>query len=199
MQQLSLLTETDSPPVQYWPGFLEPAEADRLLQQSQALEWRQNQFPILGKLVPLPRLELMFGDSEAYSYVYSGSVEFKAQPWPPFLAELRDRVEAATGYRYQIGVGNLYRSGQDSISYHADDEASQGTQPAIASVSLGATRTFRIKPKQRKGQSYGYDLSHGDLLLMQPGCQEEWVHALPKTSKNCGVRINWTFRPYTTL
>jgi alkylated DNA repair dioxygenase AlkB len=197
MQQLSLLTESHSPPVRYWPGFLAPAEADQLLEQSLELEWQQNQFPAPGgKLIPMPRLELMFGDSERFNYTYSGSVTFSAQPWPPFLAELRNRVEAATGYRYQIGVGNQYRTGQDSIGYHADDERSQGEHPAIASVSLGATRSFRLKRKQAGGQSFGFDLSHGDLLLMQPGCQEEWVHALPKTSKNCGVRINWTFRPY---
>jgi alkylated DNA repair dioxygenase AlkB len=195
MQQLSLLEEKDSPPVQYWPGFLAGVEADQLFQESRALAWVHNQLPILGKLVPLPRLEQMFGDSETYRYIYSGSVEFKAKPWPPFLADLRTKVEALTGYPYQVGVGNLYRSGQDSIGYHADDEPSLGQQPAIASLSLGATRTFRLKRKSG-GPSYPYNLSHGDLLLMQPGCQENWVHALPKTSKFCGIRINWTFRPY---
>lgn len=196
MQQLSLLEEKDPPPVQYWPGFLAGVEADRLFQESQELAWLQNQFPILGKMVPLPRLELMFGDSETYRYIYSGSVEFKAKPWPSFLADLRAKVETFTDYHYQVGVGNLYRSGQDSIGYHADDEPSLGQQPAIASLSLGATRTFRLKRKESGVPSYAYALSHGDLLLMQPGCQENWVHALPKTSKFCGVRINWTFRPY---
>ncbi len=195
MQQLSLLEEKDPPPIQYWPGFLDGAEADRLFQESRALVWLQNQFPLLGKLVPLPRLELMFGDCETYRYIYSGSVEFEAKPWPPFLADVRTKVQACTAYHYQAGVGNLYRSGQDSIGYHADDEPSLGQQPAIASLSLGATRTFRLKRKSG-GPSYTYKLSHGDLLLMQPGCQENWVHALPKTSKFCGVRINWTFRPY---
>jgi alkylated DNA repair dioxygenase AlkB len=195
MQQLSLLEEKDPPPVQYWPGFLDSVEADRLFQESQTLAWVHNQLPILGKLVPLPRLELMFGDSENYRYTYSGSVDFKAKPWPPFLADVRTKVEALTGYHYQVGVGNLYRSGQDSIGYHADDEPSLGQQPAIASLSLGAIRTFRLKRKSA-GPSYPYKLSHGDLLLMQPGCQENWVHALPKTAKFCGIRINWTFRPY---
>jgi alkylated DNA repair dioxygenase AlkB len=198
MHQLSLLEEKDPPSVQYWPSFLDSVEADQLFQKSQELAWLQNQFPILGKLVPLPRLELMFGDCETYRYIYSGSVEFKAKPWPPFLADLRTKVEALTGCHYQVGVGNLYRSGQDSIGYHADDEPSLGQQPAIASLSLGATRTFRLKRKSG-GQSYVYDLSHGDLLLMQPGCQENWVHTLPKTSKFSGVRINWTFRPYVLL
>jgi alkylated DNA repair dioxygenase AlkB len=149
MQQLSLLEEKDPPPVQYWhwPGFLDSVEADRLFQESQTLAWVHNQLPILGKLVPLPRLELMFGDSENYRYTYSGSVDFKAKPWPPFLADVRTKVEALTGYHYQVGVGNLYRSGQDSIGYHADDEPSLGQQPAIASLSLGAIRTFRLKRK----------------------------------------------------
>jgi alkylated DNA repair dioxygenase AlkB len=199
MQQLSLLEENDSPPVQYWPGFLDCIQADQVFQASQELAWLQNQFPILGKLVPLPRLELMFGDSESYRYTYSGSVEFKAKPWPPFLADLRAKVEAFTGYHYQVVIGNQYRCGQDSIGYHSDDEPSLGQQPAIASLSLGATRIFRLKRKESGGQSYTYDLGHGDLLLMQPGCQENWVHALPKTSKCCGVRINWTFRPHAHL
>jgi alkylated DNA repair dioxygenase AlkB len=34
------------------------------------------------------------------------------------------------------------------------------------------------------------------LLVMQPGCQENFVHAVPKTAKACGERVNWTFRPY---
>jgi alkylated DNA repair dioxygenase AlkB len=110
-------------------------------------------------------------------------VTFSAKPWPPFLSELRDKVEAATGYRYQIGVGNHYRSGQDSIGYHADDEPSQGQHPAIASISVGATRTFRIKPKHRKGQSYSYDLGHGDLLLMLPGCENDSNLSLSYTGR----------------
>lgn len=36
----------------------------------------------------------------------------------------------------------------------------------------------------------------GSLLIMLPGCQEEWVHAVPKTARPVGDRINWTFRPY---
>jgi hypothetical protein len=70
MQQLSLLAE-DLPPIQYWPDFLDRVEADQLLQQSLALAWQQNHFPTLGKRIPLPRLELMFGDSVDYSYTYS--------------------------------------------------------------------------------------------------------------------------------
>jgi alkylated DNA repair dioxygenase AlkB len=57
---------------------------------------------------------------------------------------------------------------------------------------------FKIKRKDG-GQSYIYELSHGDLLLMLPGCQEEWVHAVPKSARSSGVRVNWTFRPYEAV
>lgn len=36
---------------------------------------------------------------------------------------------------------NLYRDGNDHINFHADNEA----KDIIASVSLGATRTFQIR------------------------------------------------------
>ena len=195
MEQLSLLQEVEAPPVTYWPGFFSRVEADQIMQRSLTLEWHQNQFPMMGKTIPLPRQEAMFGDSESYFYTYSGSVELRAKLWPPFLAELKARVQEQTGYDYQVAIGNLYRNGQDSMGYHADDEATLGKSPAIASISLGATRQFRLKWKQG-GASHRYDLSHGDLLLMLPGCQENWVHAVPKTERTHAARINWTFRPF---
>jgi alkylated DNA repair dioxygenase AlkB len=148
MQQLSLLKEIDMPPVMYWPGFLGRIEADLLMAQSLALEWHQNQFRMMGQFIPLPRQEAMFGDSESYFYGYSSSVELRAKLWPPFLLELHAQVEAKTGYQYQVVIGNHYRSAQDSIGFHADDEPTLGTRPAIASISLGATRKFRIRRKE---------------------------------------------------
>lgn len=195
MQQLSLLEEIDSPPVQYWPGFLNHSEADALLAQSLELKWQQNNMQMFGKPVMLPRLETMFGDSPKIFYIYSNSVELHANPWPPFLAELRAQVEAQTNYRFALAIGNQYRSAQDSIGYHADDEPTLGLRPAIASISLGATRQFKLKRKEG-GQTYAYDLGHGDLLLMLPGCQEDWVHAVPKSARACTAGVNWTFRPY---
>jgi alkylated DNA repair dioxygenase AlkB len=196
MQQLNFFGENDFPPVKYWPGILPRAQADAFLRQSLELQWQQNQIIMLGKTQVLPRLEAIFGDSEGYFYTYSGSVELRAKPWPPFLLKLRDLVETQTGHRYQVVIGNQYRDGRDSIGYHADDEQSLGESPAIASISLGATRTFRIKEKTKGSRSQPYQLSHGDLLLMEPGCQEFWVHAVPKSEQWCGVRVNWTFRPY---
>jgi antitoxin component HigA of HigAB toxin-antitoxin module len=118
-----------------------------MMQRSLALKWHQNQFPMMGKSIPLPRQEAMFGDSESYFYIYSGSVELRAKLWTPFLLELRAQVEAKTGYKYQVAIGNHYRSAQDSIGYHADDEPTLGLKPAIASFETEASQSDLATPR----------------------------------------------------
>ncbi|MHC0067959.1 alpha-ketoglutarate-dependent dioxygenase AlkB [Nostoc sp. UIC 10890] len=78
---------------------------------------------------------------------------------------------------------------------HADNEASMGFNPAIASISLGSCRKFQIKP--RNGKPTDFWLEHGSLLVMHPGCQSTHLHQVPKTNKVVGTRINLTFRPHT--
>nr|WP_269321117.1 alpha-ketoglutarate-dependent dioxygenase AlkB [Fischerella sp. PCC 9605] len=67
--------------------------------------------------------------------MYSKSVLLKPLPWTEKLAELRDKITALTGYRFNIVIGNQYRSGEDSIGWHSDNESSMGLDPAIASLS----------------------------------------------------------------
>ncbi|WP_231971835.1 alpha-ketoglutarate-dependent dioxygenase AlkB family protein [Nostoc sp. NIES-3756] len=101
---------------------------------------------------------------------------------------------ARTFYLRRIVIGNQYRTGQDSIGWHADNEESMGVNPAIASISLGAVRKFQIKPIS--GRPTDFWLEHGSLLLMHPGCQSTHLHQVPKTNKVVGTRINLTFRPH---
>jgi alkylated DNA repair dioxygenase AlkB len=113
--------------------------------------------------------------------------------------QLRDRLTAITGYDFAIAIGNRYLDGNHSIGWHADQEKSMGVDPAIASISLGSVRRFSLKPKPRSGvsgQIEHFDLEHGSLLLMLPGCQTTHIHQLAKTQKQVGERINWTFRPH---
>lgn len=69
------------------------------------------------------------------------------RPIPECLDLLRRLVEAFTGAEYNFVLVNYYASGQDSISYHSDDEKFLGHEPAIASLSLGATRDFLMRHK----------------------------------------------------
>ena len=89
---------------------------------------------------------------------------------------------------------NLYRDGRDGMGWHADDEPELGREPAIASVSLGATRRFKLRHRRYRVQPARLDLAHGDLLLMAGATQHHYVHAVPKTARPVGERVNLTFR-----
>ncbi|MEH1821988.1 MAG: alpha-ketoglutarate-dependent dioxygenase AlkB [Nostoc sp.] len=195
MQQLNLFAEsTPVLPVTYYPDFLSQELANSLYQHCLKLEWQQNQIRMLGKTMPVPRLECIYGDAGC-DYLYSNSVFLKPLCWTEALSSLRDRITALTGYKFRIVIGNQYRSGQDSIGWHADNEPSMGLNPAIASVSLGSCRKFQIKP--RNGRPTDFWLEHGSLLVMHPGCQSTHLHQVPKTNKVVSTRINLTFRPHT--
>jgi alkylated DNA repair dioxygenase AlkB len=195
MQQLTLFPTNDNPPVEYFPNFLTSTAANELYNDCLNLDWQQNNIKIMGKILPVPRLECMYGDAGC-NYLYSNSVLLEPLPWTAELLEVRSRIESDTGYRFNIVLCNRYRDGRDSVGWHNDNEPSMGTMPAIASISLGVTRKFQLRPRAG-GKSVNYWLEHGSLLLMQPGCQEDWVHQIPKTSSSIGERINLTFRPHT--
>jgi hypothetical protein len=72
-------------------------------------------------------------------------------PWTPAILEVKRAVEAPCGVTFNSVLVNRYRTGQDSVSWHADDEPEFGRNPVIASVSLGGTRVFQLKHKTRKG------------------------------------------------
>jgi len=180
------------PAVFRWiPGWIESAEATRLLETLLAeIPWEDPVLTIVGRKVALPRRVAYFGP---FPYAYSGLVH-PARPLPTVVAGLRDRVEEESGEPFNTVLMNLYRSGNDSVSWHSDDDYPHGGHPAVASLSLGETRRFRIAHKRRAGERYALDLTSGALLLMTGTSQADYRHALPKSAKAHGSRINLTFR-----
>lgn len=181
--------------------WVEGIEADRLWHCFiNELHWAQPEIHIAGRLLPIPRLQSWYGD-EGATLVYSGR-RFKPTPWHPELLDLRDRISAIDGAAYNSVLANRYRDGNDSVGWHADDEPELGDCPTIASLSLGGTRKFQVKPKSRyltqnpclATRRYDILLGHGDLLIMLGTSQKNWQHAIPKTKEQVGQRINLTFR-----
>lgn len=169
------------------PSWMASGDADLLLQQlTGQAPWEH---PGMFRGHPIPRLTAWFGDGV---YTYS-TTTYQPMPWLPELDDLRTRVEEATGARYNSCLANLYRHGRDSVGWHADDEAPLGERPTIASVSLGVTRDFNIKRKDRSGL-VTIPLGHGDLLVMRNESQLSWLHCLPKRPKVTARRVNLTFR-----
>ncbi|MBO6519494.1 MAG: alpha-ketoglutarate-dependent dioxygenase AlkB [Rhodospirillales bacterium] len=154
-------------------------------------DWRQEDITLFGRTHKMPRLVCWMGERP---YTYSG-LTHPAAPFSPAVATIRKAAERIAGSRFNGVLLNLYRDGRDSMGWHADDEASLGAAPVIASVSLGAVRRMRFKPKPHfKAETFGVDLPPGSLLLMKGATQTNWLHAIPKTAKPVGPRINLTFR-----
>jgi alkylated DNA repair dioxygenase AlkB len=179
--------------IDFLPAFLAPAEADRLFQQLlDDVEWKQDAMTMFGQPRLLPRLTAWYGDPGT-AYAYSGIVN-EPLAWIAPLLEVKAAVESAAQGQFNAVLLNRYRTGQDSMGWHADDEPEFGENPVIASVSLGAPRKFQLKHTTLKDCRTHIDLTHGSLLLMRGRTQHHWRHAIPKTARPVGERINLTFR-----
>jgi alkylated DNA repair dioxygenase AlkB len=179
--------------VLFCPNFFPEADAKRLLGELLATtEWRQEVFKLYGREMPFPRLTAWYGD-EGTTYTYSGLKNIPAS-WTAPILEVKRAIEPACGVTFNSVLLNRYRTGRDSVTWHADDEPEFGKNPVIASVSLGATRVFKFRHKHRKELKRRVELTHGSLLIMRGGTQENWEHQIPKTDRPVGERVNLTFR-----
>jgi alkylated DNA repair dioxygenase AlkB len=184
--------------VLFYPDFFPAADADRLLRELlEMTAWRQEVFKMYGREMPFPRLTAWYGD-EGTAYTYSGLKNIPG-PWTPPIVEVKRAVEPPCGVTFNSVLLNRYRTGQDSVSWHADDEPEFGKNPVIASVSLGGTRVFQLKHRKCKDLKASIELTHGSLLIMRGGTQENWLHQIAKTKKPVRERVNLTFRVVVAL
>lgn len=174
-------------------SFLTIAQADLLLEQLLVeLPWRHDELTVFGKSHLMPR-QHCFQSSENISYQYSGLV-LNAEPYHPKVMQLKRYLEAVTGLEFNAVLINLYRDGHDKMGWHSDDEVELGNNPSIASISLGAMRSFKLRHKNKAAEDINLELAHGSLLLMAGELQRYWQHSLPQRKKVSQPRINFTFR-----
>ncbi len=132
-----------------------------------------------------------YGDNDK-PYSFSG-ITLNPNNWTSELTEIKKKIETMCNVNFNSVLLNLYRNGQDSISWHTDAEKELGINPVIASVNFGATRKFQLRHIKTK-EKIEIELTHGSLLIMQSELQHYWQHQVPKTNKAIGERINLTFR-----
>lgn len=170
--------------------------ADPLLLLNELIEqtpWRSDVIHLWGREYRQPRLTAWFGDPDA-RYSYSG-LSLEPLPWTDSLASLRARVEALTAAPFNSVLLNYYRDHRDSMGMHSDDEPELGSNPTIASLSLGAPRTLVLKHRFRRDlKPIQLTLHSGSLLVMKGETQHKWKHGINKLRAPCGPRVNLTFR-----
>jgi alkylated DNA repair dioxygenase AlkB len=186
------LTSERQGTITFWPNWLAAMKADSLLSKSiDAINWRADSIKIVGKTIPIPRLQQWYGEPGT-SYTYS-NICLQAERFPDWIDELRQAVEKQTGAAFNRALVNYYRDGSDSVDWHADDEPELGPKPIIASLSLGTERVFQLR-HQRTKQRISIPLPHGSLLMMGAGIQNHWQHRIAKVKSLSEARVNFTFR-----
>ncbi|MGJ7901608.1 alpha-ketoglutarate-dependent dioxygenase AlkB family protein [Lysobacter sp. 1R34A] len=175
------------------PHWLERAAADALhAALLDGIPWEVHRIRLFGREHDSPRLSSWIGDPDAH-YRYSGA-DFRPHPWPAALTPIRERLTRELGVGFNSVLANRYRDGRDAMGWHSDDERELGPRPLIASLSLGATRRFALKHRRRAELKGALELGHGSLLVMSGPTQANFRHALPRTARPVGERINLTFR-----
>lgn len=170
-------------------------------------DWQQPTVTLYGKRYLTPR-RVAFYAEQGVNYSYSG-VTHHGEGWPAWLEPLVLHANQYVPFEFNSVLLNHYRDGQDSMGWHADNEPELGSNPWIVSLNFGATRRFRFRHHAKQYPSFGIDLHHHDVLVMNGLCQRFWQHALPKTLRkiesnsvkgldgreyNHQDRVNLTFR-----
>lgn len=196
-QKNSMTLESESKDIsqniQHRPHFFDATSSDHffdtLLRET---PWSRDSLFMYGRKVDIPRYQAWYGD-EGKTYTYSG-LQMKPCHWTPCLLLVREQLENFLGETFNSVLLNRYRDGNDHVSWHSDDEPELGTDPAIASLSLGASRHFQMRHKKDPARRMTFLLAHGDLLVMRGSSQRDWSHRIPRDRRVHGARLNLTFR-----
>lgn len=183
------------PGAELWfaPGWLAEEAADALFASlREEIRWETHRIRLFGRELDSPRLSCWIGD-EGAAYSYSGA-RFQPYSWPAALLPVRRRLANELDGTFNSVLANRYRDGCDYMGWHSDNESALGPYPLIASLSLGATRRFVFKHRHEPSRKLELELPHGSLLVMGGDTQRNYKHALPRTARPVGERINLTFR-----
>ena len=177
----------------YIPNFFDTQQADDYFKIiNTTTNWQHKNITVYGKTYKEPRLTALFGDTNK-PYGYSNIIMYP-EPFTEPLLKIKAKVEHTSNHKFNTLLINLYRNGNDSNGWHADNEKELGKNPIIASVSFGETRPFHFKHRTLKDQRHKLLLEHGSLLVMKGEMQHHWLHQIAKTKKDIKPRINLTFR-----
>ncbi|GAA99628.1 uncharacterized protein L969DRAFT_94078 [Mixia osmundae IAM 14324] len=199
----------------YLPDFVSVQKAEQWLRQIAKIDgWYRPTLKMYGREITQSREIAAYATDRSLSVKYSGTTVQMRYDYPPVLREIQRCVEAQLETTFNHVMLNKYDSGNVYIGKHADNLENR----VIASVSLGAERTFILSHKKpptdspakatgdpfSRAKRANHDvadpyhrslkLASGSLLVMQGETQQHWKHEIPKEPRVKHQRISLTFR-----
>lgn len=196
MQNYEILLQTEKSELRVYRNFIAPELYWERAKNLPLVE--KPEIRIYGKVCRQRRNVGFFAEEGTEGYKYSGQqttvVDIHEHEW---LWDVLCSVNDALGSEYNGVLVNMYENGEDYISAHADDETGLDAV-GVASVCVGATRTFRIRDKKTKEIIIDVPHQPGDLLVMNGKFQQEFLHEIPQQKKIKEPRVSLTFRKHNT-
>ena len=160
------------------PGWV-PDHGELFERLLEIAPWKQRTREMWDKQVLEPRLVASWRTGE---------------PLPPEVTELVDPLNARYGVDFDSCLINLYRDGDDAVAWHADTVRKVMCDPLVATVSLGARRSFLVRPAAGGPVTRRYAPGEGDLIVMGGAMQHDWHHTVPRERSASGARMSITLR-----
>lgn len=176
----------------YIPNFFTKLEANDFTKALLTeIEWKQESKTMYGKETITPRLTAEYGDTDK-PYNYDGE---KCTPhaWTETLLTIKQKAQTLLDTEFNSVFLNQFRNEKDSTYWYTDAGNELGQNPTIAYVTLGKTRKFQFRHRDKKG-SFDLNLTNGSILITTGEMQHFWVHQLAKSKKKTSECINLTFR-----
>lgn len=145
-------------------------------------------FKMFGRECEMKRLQQVYGQD----YVFSGVVH-KSEPIPENFKCLIDYFSKKYSRNYNMVLVNWYRDGNDSISFHTDNEKKIKPDSEIITISLGTERDFVIKNSEIKKV---INMENNSFLTMGGKFQKQFQHSVPPRKKITKERISITLREF---
>lgn len=156
-----------------------------------------------------PRLSCWVSKCDC-KYFYGSSIA-RRKVYPDILEEIERVVFEGLGFPTAPDCCflNFYRSEEDCIGWHQDDEElfdGRNSSICVLSLSLGATRDFQIRlntakkaiGETEKAKIHSFPLANGDLCCMNGFFQKFYKHRVPPAKTDSpeylGPRISLTWR-----
>ncbi len=179
--------------VEYYESLFDKTQADALLEQLLSDDFPWERQAIRGVLTR--RANAWFANDSRFVYRYTGQT-WSPHQFTPAISEICDRLEELCHCGLNCALGALYPDGQAAVGWHDDNDFPSLPDTPIATVSFGSERRFKVRRKTDHEVVAQYDVTHGSVLIMGGALQRHYDHAIQKTSKKVGPRVNLSYRKF---